>query len=113
MFDLIFQSLKIKPSPIGHIAHALALVGQDRREAALWTFDLAFRDCDHSENNFVLLIKVCPDHVPHLPQFEFCFIQSILLYVSGKHDDAISRVRDLIPPEGGDTAHCCTQVRIQ
>lgn len=63
MFNWIFQSLKIKPSAIGHIALALALVGQDKREAALWAFDLAFRDCDRSENNFLLLIKVGTDSI--------------------------------------------------
>ncbi|KAG9313282.1 hypothetical protein JVU11DRAFT_5586 [Chiua virens] len=86
------KSLKIQPSPIGHIALALAYLGQDRREAALWEFDLAFRDCDRADNVFLLLIK------------------SLLLYVSGRHEDAIFRVRDLIPRKDDYLTYCCTQV---
>lgn len=111
MFNWIFfQSLKIEPSLIGHIVLALAFVGQDRRETALWAFYLAFRDCDRSENSD-LLLKVCTDSVRSSLRFELSFTQSILLYVSGEHDDAISRVRGLIRPEDDHTTYCCAQVR--
>ncbi|KAG9309214.1 hypothetical protein JVU11DRAFT_10928 [Chiua virens] len=94
----VLQSLKIQPSPIGHIALALAYLGQDRREAALWEFDLAFRDCDRADNVFLLLIKVCPGTGQSLQAFEPSFTQSLLLYVSGRHEDAIFRRRSNVHP---------------
>ncbi|KAH0825664.1 hypothetical protein J3R83DRAFT_11721 [Lanmaoa asiatica] len=72
------KSLAIQRSIIGHIAKAVALVGRGEHELAFETFDLVFRDCSADETRFLLLIK------------------AILLFVAGKRENAIARVKDLI-----------------
>ena len=52
------QSIAISPSPIAHIAHAVALLGQYEKRSALQAFDLAFCHCDATENRFILLTRV-------------------------------------------------------
>ena len=67
MFTGVYvQSLQIKPSPIGHIARSVALVGAGKQEVALEDFDFVFRDCDLSDNIFLLVIKVRAWHIPHI-----------------------------------------------
>ncbi|KAI6015349.1 hypothetical protein F5J12DRAFT_890694 [Pisolithus orientalis] len=52
------ESLRVQPSPIGHIAMAVALLGQGDREGALWIFDFASHDCEPHGIRFLLLLKV-------------------------------------------------------
>ncbi|KIO01982.1 hypothetical protein M404DRAFT_720150 [Pisolithus tinctorius Marx 270] len=52
------ESLRVRPSPIGHIAMAVALLNQGDRDGALWTFDFAFQDCELYDISFLLLLKV-------------------------------------------------------
>ncbi|KAI6143777.1 hypothetical protein BKA82DRAFT_4017477 [Pisolithus tinctorius] len=63
-----------EPSPIGHIAMAVALLGQGNREGALHMFDLAFHDCEPHNNRFLLLLK------------------SILVFKSGNQEEAMRHV---------------------
>ncbi|KAF8546332.1 hypothetical protein OG21DRAFT_1502001 [Imleria badia] len=70
------KSTKAQRSVIGYIAHAIAHIGLGDHESAMRVFDLAFGL--PGENQLVLLIK------------------AIILFESGKHDDAILRVGDLI-----------------
>ncbi|KAI6041650.1 hypothetical protein EDC04DRAFT_3089035 [Pisolithus marmoratus] len=71
------KSLQIQPSPIGHIAMAIVLLGQSDPEGALHAFDLAFHDCAPHDIRFLLLLK------------------SILVFESGSQDKAITRVEYL------------------
>ncbi|KAF8124581.1 hypothetical protein EV363DRAFT_707046 [Boletus edulis] len=88
------ESLAIQPSPIGHIAMALALVGQGQRKHALRAVDLAFRDCRSDENSYLLLIK------------------AILSFVCGRRKDAILRVQDLMSNADDGVMQCCIQVLV-
>ncbi|KAF8431021.1 hypothetical protein L210DRAFT_864691, partial [Boletus edulis BED1] len=72
------KSLAIQASPLAHIAHAVALLGQGEKSRALQTLDLAFLDCDANETTFLLLIK------------------SVLLFIFGEREDAITRIKNLI-----------------
>ncbi|KAI5982354.1 hypothetical protein EDC04DRAFT_1833915 [Pisolithus marmoratus] len=71
------QSLQVQPSPIGHIAMAVALLGESDRDGALCTFDLAFLDCDPHDIKFNLLLK------------------SILMFECGMQKEVITRVEYL------------------
>ncbi|KAI6010023.1 hypothetical protein EDC04DRAFT_818826 [Pisolithus marmoratus] len=79
------RSLQILPSPIGYIATAVALLAQGDREDALCTFDLAFHDCDPRDIRFLLLLK------------------SILVFESGNHEEAITRVERLATRANNDS----------
>ncbi|KAI6009516.1 hypothetical protein F5J12DRAFT_40996 [Pisolithus orientalis] len=68
------ESLRVRPSPIGHIAMAVVLLAQGDREGALWTFDFATHDCALHDNRLLLLLK------------------SILVFESGNQEEAIVRV---------------------
>ncbi|KAH0834960.1 WD40-repeat-containing domain protein [Lanmaoa asiatica] len=71
-------SIEVQRSVIGHIASAMAHVGDGEYESAMRAFDLVFTEGFPTENKFFLLIR------------------AIILFECGKHDDAISRVDDLI-----------------
>lgn len=51
------KSLQDQPSPIAHIAMAVALLGLGDSDGALRTFDLAFHVCELHEIRFLLLLK--------------------------------------------------------
>ncbi|KAI6015000.1 hypothetical protein F5J12DRAFT_911546 [Pisolithus orientalis] len=91
------ESLQVQPSPIGHISMAVALLGQGDREGALWTFDLAFHDCELHGIKFLLLLK------------------SILVFESGNQEKAIMRVEHLAMRAKNDNddeaAYLYTQAR--
>ncbi|KAH0826783.1 hypothetical protein J3R83DRAFT_5198 [Lanmaoa asiatica] len=72
------ESIGVQRSVIGYIAHAMARVGNGEHDSAMRVFDLVFTEGLPTENKFLLLIK------------------AIILFECGKHDDAISRVDDLI-----------------
>jgi len=59
-------------------------------------FDLVFSEGIPSENNLLLLVKVCDCHPRCRLVPIFCFTQAIILFECGKHEDAILRVDDLI-----------------
>ncbi|KAI6042189.1 hypothetical protein EDC04DRAFT_1023591 [Pisolithus marmoratus] len=88
------ESLQVHPSPIGHIAMALVLLGQGDTAGALRTFDLAFHHCELHAIRFLLLVK------------------SILVFESGNQEEAITRVEDLAMnnDEGDNTTYLYTQV---
>lgn len=46
------ESLRVRSSPIGHIAMAVTLLRQSDRESALRTFDRALYDCDLTASGF-------------------------------------------------------------
>ncbi|KAG6369523.1 WD40-repeat-containing domain protein [Boletus reticuloceps] len=71
-------SLGIQGSVIGYVSHAISLVGSGEYEAAMDEFDSVFCDGLPCENNLLLLVK------------------AILAFECKKHDEAISRVDDLI-----------------
>ncbi|KAI6144211.1 hypothetical protein BKA82DRAFT_2383267 [Pisolithus tinctorius] len=71
------ESLRVQSSSIGHVAMAVALLGQGDREGALCAFDLAFHDCELHDNRFLLLLKF------------------ILVFESGNQEEAIMRVEYL------------------
>ncbi|KAI6022103.1 hypothetical protein EDC04DRAFT_3092806 [Pisolithus marmoratus] len=78
------ESLQVQPSPIGHIAMAVALLGQSDRGGALCTFDLAFHDCQLHDIRFLLLLK------------------SILVFESGDHNEAVKRITHLVTRANDD-----------
>ena len=55
------KSIGVRGSVIGHIAKALTYVGNGDDESAMRSFDLVFTEGLATENNFLLLIKVCAD----------------------------------------------------
>ncbi|KAI5984704.1 hypothetical protein EDC04DRAFT_3149940 [Pisolithus marmoratus] len=83
-----------EPSSIGHIAMAISLLGQGDREGALYTFDLAFHDCEPHDIRFLLLLKL------------------ILVFQSGNQEEAIMRVEYLAKRANndGDATYLYTQV---
>lgn len=52
------KSLVIQPSVVGHIAKAMALIGNGEGETAIRLFDLVFGHCDSDDNKILLVIKV-------------------------------------------------------
>ncbi|KAF8548773.1 hypothetical protein OG21DRAFT_1489089 [Imleria badia] len=66
------------PSVIGYIAKSMALVGKGERDKGYEACDIAFERCHSSHGNFILLVK------------------AIIVFMTGEHQDAISRVDDLI-----------------
>ncbi|KAI6014940.1 hypothetical protein EDC04DRAFT_645744 [Pisolithus marmoratus] len=88
-------SLQVQPSPIGYIAMAIALLGQGDREGALRTFDLAFHDCELHDIRLLLLLK------------------SILVFESGKQQEAITRVEELATRTNSDKADNTTYLYTQ
>ncbi|KAF8551251.1 hypothetical protein OG21DRAFT_1512971 [Imleria badia] len=72
------KSIKIQPSTIAHIAKSVALVGKGEKYKAYRACDIAFDHFLPSRVRFVLLIK------------------AVIVFMAGDHDDAISRVDDLI-----------------
>ncbi|KAF8129237.1 quinon protein alcohol dehydrogenase-like superfamily, partial [Boletus edulis] len=72
------NSIIIRPSVIGYIAMSVALIGKGQKEQGCRVFDLAFRHCDPTDMDALLLIK------------------AVVLFMSGKYNEAVSRVGDLI-----------------
>ncbi|KAF8129217.1 hypothetical protein EV363DRAFT_1169374 [Boletus edulis] len=72
------KSIGIEPSVTGYIAMSVALIGNGQKEQGCRVFDLAFRHCDPTHMDTLLLIK------------------AIVLFMAGKHNEAVSRVGDLI-----------------
>jgi hypothetical protein len=62
VLTIVRQSIKLQRSAIGHIATAIARIGNGEHESAMRAFDLVFTDGLGTENNFLLLIKVCVHH---------------------------------------------------
>lgn len=79
------KSLQVRPSPIGHIAMAVALLVQGDRESVLPTFDLALHDCEPHNIRFLLLLKL------------------ILMFESGDEDQAATRVEYLATRANNDS----------
>lgn len=74
----------------------MAYVGNEDHESARRVFDLIFSDGFPTENNFLLLIKVCLSVCSTFVPIRFHFTQAITLFLCGKHDDAVLRVDNLI-----------------
>ncbi|KAF8554675.1 hypothetical protein OG21DRAFT_1508679 [Imleria badia] len=72
------NSIKIHPDVNGYIKKSVALVSEGKRSEACRVYDLAFRHCDPTDVDLILLIK------------------AIVMFMAGEHRDAISRVDDLI-----------------
>ena len=70
------QSIEVQRSVIGHFTNAIARVGNGEHESAIGAFDLVFTVGLGTENNFLLLIKVCV----YNPRCCLC-----QLFVSGIH----------------------------
>ncbi|KAI5983680.1 hypothetical protein EDC04DRAFT_2616091 [Pisolithus marmoratus] len=92
------KSLQVRTSPIGHIAMAVALLGQGDREGALCAFDLTFLDCGLHDIGFLLLLK------------------SILVFESGTQEEAITRVEYLSKRaknnDDDEATYLCTEARV-
>ena len=78
---------------IGHIAKSVALVGKGEKHKAYRACDIAFDPFQPSCARFLLLIKV---RVPLGYTSVTHFAQAIVVFMAGEHDDAISRLDDLI-----------------
>ncbi|KAI6015351.1 hypothetical protein F5J12DRAFT_527514 [Pisolithus orientalis] len=89
------ESLQVRPSPIGHIAMAVALLNQGDRDGALWTFDFAFQDCELSDISFLLLLK------------------SILVFECGNQGEAITRIEYLATRASKDKDNNATYLYAQ
>ncbi|KAF8129223.1 hypothetical protein EV363DRAFT_1169153, partial [Boletus edulis] len=61
------------------IAKSVALIGNGQKKQGCRVFDLAFRHCHPAHMDTLLLIK------------------AVVLFMAGKHNEAMSRVGDLIP----------------
>ncbi|KAF8551893.1 hypothetical protein OG21DRAFT_217664 [Imleria badia] len=72
------KPIKICPSVIGYIAKSLALIGGGGKREGCQVFDLAFRHCDRTDVDLLLLIK------------------AVVLFMAGEHIEAVSRVGNLI-----------------
>ncbi|KAF8439820.1 hypothetical protein L210DRAFT_3645803 [Boletus edulis BED1] len=72
------QAIKVQPSVIAYIAKSMALVGKGERHKGYRTCDIAVARFHPSHVTFLLLIK------------------AIVVFMAGEHNDAISRVDDLI-----------------
>ncbi|KAH0838810.1 WD40-repeat-containing domain protein [Lanmaoa asiatica] len=78
LMPMYIKSVNIQPSIIGYIAMGVALVGKGKRHEAYRACDIAFEHFHSTHVSFLLLIK------------------AIIVYMAGEHDDAISRLDDLI-----------------
>ncbi|KAG9316862.1 WD40-repeat-containing domain protein [Chiua virens] len=83
-FDEAQKSISAQPSAIGHIAKAVALVGQGDYRAALRAFALVFRDGNPDENEFALVIW------------------AVLSCVTGEYIDGVLRMHDLVDATKSD-----------
>ncbi|KAF8546584.1 hypothetical protein OG21DRAFT_1491063 [Imleria badia] len=72
------ESIKIQPSVIGYIAASVALVSKGEKHNAYRACDIASERFHSTHVTFLLLIK------------------AIIVFMAGEHDDAISRIDDLI-----------------
>lgn len=61
------KSIRIQPSVIGYIARSVALIGGEKKEEVCRVYDFAFRHCDPSGVDYLLLIKV---FIPHTMELE-------------------------------------------
>ncbi|KAF8552132.1 hypothetical protein OG21DRAFT_1498629 [Imleria badia] len=87
------KSIVARPSAMGYIVKALAQIGKGEPDDVMQVFDLAFGNCNPKESNLLLLVK------------------TIIFFVAGKCDTAISRVNDLIAASSDDeTMYCYIQV---
>jgi hypothetical protein len=53
------KPIKIRPSVNGYIAKSVALINRGKRAEGCRAYDLAFRHCDPTDVDLILLIKVC------------------------------------------------------
>ena len=74
-------------------------------------FDLVFTDALATDNKYILLIKVCRLASSFLLVPTLRFTQAIILFECGKHDDAISRIDDLIDIVGDQSVYITVRVR--
>lgn len=58
MIPLNTQSIDIQSSVVAQVAKGFALLGQEKYEFAVETFNVALRQCDLHDRDVVLLIKV-------------------------------------------------------
>ncbi|KAG6375175.1 hypothetical protein JVT61DRAFT_3383 [Boletus reticuloceps] len=72
------ESIKIQPSVIGYIAKGVAHVGKGEKQEGYRACDIAFERYHSNHVSFLLLIK------------------AVIVFMAGEHDDAISRLDDLI-----------------
>ncbi|KAH0838774.1 hypothetical protein J3R83DRAFT_7149 [Lanmaoa asiatica] len=72
------KSIKVRPSVIGYIAKSVALIGGGKKQEGCRVCDLAFRHCHQNDVDLLLLTK------------------AVVMFMAGEHDDAVSRVGDLI-----------------
>ncbi|KAF8551249.1 hypothetical protein OG21DRAFT_1445453 [Imleria badia] len=72
------ESIETLPSIIGYIAKSVVLLGKGERHKAYRACDIAFEHSPSTHVSFLLLIK------------------AIIVFLAGEHDDAISRMDDLI-----------------
>ncbi|KAF8548319.1 hypothetical protein OG21DRAFT_1489483 [Imleria badia] len=70
--------IKIRPSVNGYIAKSVALINRGKRAEGCRAYDLAFRHCDPTDVDLILLIK------------------AVIVFMAGDHREAISRLDDLI-----------------
>ncbi|KAF8548526.1 hypothetical protein OG21DRAFT_750343 [Imleria badia] len=72
------ESIEIQPSVLAYIAKSMAHVGKGERYKGYRACDIAFEHSHSTHVTFLLLIK------------------AVVVFMAGEHDDAISRVEDLI-----------------
>ncbi|KAF8551265.1 hypothetical protein OG21DRAFT_303087 [Imleria badia] len=91
------KSIKIESSIIGYIAKSVALVGKGEKHKA-------YRACDFAFDHFL----------PSPVSLRFLLlIKAIIVFMAGEHDDAISRVDDLITMVGNNNSrYYVVQARI-
>lgn len=111
MLTLARQSIEVQRSVIGHIASAIARVGDGEYESASCAFDFVFIDGPSDENKFLLLIKVCPYVLISPYAHFFCFVEAAILFECGRHEDAILRVDGLIEVVGDKSPYITVRVR--
>ncbi|KAF8551263.1 YVTN repeat-like/Quino protein amine dehydrogenase [Imleria badia] len=88
------KSIKIQLSIIGYIAKSVALVGKGEKHKAYRTCDILFHHFLPSAGSLTFLL----------------LIKAIVVFMAGDHDDAISRVDDLIAMVHDNSKYYVVQV---
>ena len=99
------KAIKAKRSIEGYIAKSAILCYQGNYEGAMQAFDLAFRHAGAEDVSFLLLVKV-GTALANLHRDEaHCSIKAVLVFLSGLHNPAVSRVEELMKLEPDEPLH--------
>ena len=73
----------------------MALIGKGEKDKGIRVCDIAFQHFHSKHITLLLLVKVYDSTRPR-SSFTFFFFQAVVLFMAGKHVNAMSRMDDLI-----------------